>query len=467
MDNEIAIKVEGISKVYRLYDRTIDRLKESLNPFKKKYHHDFFALKDVSFQVKRGETVGIIGKNGSGKSTLLKIITGVLTPTLGTVQVNGRISALLELGAGFNPEYTGIENIFLQGSIMGYSRFEMEQKLDDILAFADIGEFIHQPVKSYSSGMFVRLAFAVATIVDPDILIVDEALAVGDVFFRQKCFNRMEELRQNNTSIILVTHAMNEIRQFCSNALFLDHGQTFFWGNADEAVQRYYFLDEQKKESSLNEIKIIDKAQFKKEKKINSKADDRFACHIPEEAFFDLSAGQEAVLNGAKCISVALCNMQGEPCRMFTQGETGVFYYEFELLKDIDVPIGGILLFNEKNILVHGKNSMQYDIESPHALEKGKRVHFRQEIKFLLASGDYTFSVGLGSVKEDVFLARRQLHYAIIEQNKENLCYGGNVGTFSVGICLGNGITELTHHGICDLPGNVKLEIVDKNSYMR
>lgn len=462
MNDEIAIKVEGISKVYRLYDRAIDRLKESINPFKKKYHHDFFALKDISFQVKRGETVGIIGKNGSGKSTLLKIITGVLTPNLGTVRVNGRISALLELGAGFNPEYTGIENIFLQGSIMGYSHFDMEQKVDDILAFADIGDFINQPVKSYSSGMFVRLAFAVATIVDPDILIVDEALAVGDVFFRQKCFNRMEELRKNDTSIILVTHAMNEIRQFCSNALFLDHGQTYFWGNADEAVQRYYFFEEKNQITPDSQIKVEDeKKQLRKYQDMEEKSDDSFKWSIPREAFYDLSIAKKEIINGARCTAVALCNMQGEPSRMFFQGETGVFYYEFELSKDIDVPVGGILLFNEKNILIHGKNSIQYDIKSLHGIKRGMRIRFRQEVEFSLATGEYTFSLGFGSIKEDIFLSRSSLHYAIIEENKENLCYIGNVGIFNVMSHLGSGVTELTHHGICNLPGSVQLEVIE------
>jgi len=187
MSNDIAIKAENLTKTYRLYDSNLDRLKESLHPLRRKYHHEFNALHDFNFEVKKGETVGIIGKNGSGKSTLLKIITGVLTPTSGSVTVNGRISALLELGAGFNPELTGIENVYFNGTLMGYSKEEMHAKLDDILGFADIGEFVRQPVKSYSSGMFVRLAFAVAINIDPDILIVDEALAVGDIFFQQKC----------------------------------------------------------------------------------------------------------------------------------------------------------------------------------------------------------------------------------------------------------------------------------------
>ena len=179
---DYAIAVKNVTKIYRLYDKPIDRLKESLNPMRKEYHKKFYALNQISFEVKKGETVGIIGTNGSGKSTILKIITGVLSPTTGEVEVVGTISALLELGAGFNMDYTGIENIYMNGTMMGFSRKEMDAKLNDILDFADIGDFVYQPVKTYSSGMFVRLAFALAINVEPEILIVDEALSVGDVF---------------------------------------------------------------------------------------------------------------------------------------------------------------------------------------------------------------------------------------------------------------------------------------------
>ena len=206
-----AISVKDVTKIYRLYENPIDRLKEAMSITHKNFHRDFYALNGISFDVNKGETVGIIGTNGSGKSTILKIITGVLTPTTGEVEVDGVISALLELGAGFNMDYTGIENIFMNGTMMGFSRKEMEAKLQDILEFADIGDFVYQPVKTYSSGMFVRLAFALAINVEPEILIVDEALSVGDVFFQAKCYRRMEEIRKNGTTILMVTHDMGAI----------------------------------------------------------------------------------------------------------------------------------------------------------------------------------------------------------------------------------------------------------------
>ena len=237
--SEYAIEVKDVTKVYRLYDRPVDRLKEALNPAHKNYHRDFYALNGLSFNVKKGETVGIIGTNGSGKSTILKIITGVLTPTTGTVSVDGKISALLELGAGFNMEYTGIENIFMNGTMMGFTRREMEEKLDDILEFADIGDFVRQPVKTYSSGMFVRLAFALAINVDPEILIVDEALSVGDVFFQAKCYRRMEEIRKNGTTILMVTHDMGSIIKYCDKVVLLNRGEFIAEGPAGRMVDLY------------------------------------------------------------------------------------------------------------------------------------------------------------------------------------------------------------------------------------
>ncbi|MCI6044176.1 ABC transporter ATP-binding protein [bacterium] len=223
--SDIAISVNNISKMYKLYDNPMDRLKESLGLSKKKRYKEHYALNDISFQVNKGETVGIIGTNGSGKSTILKIITGVLNPTQGNIEVNGRISALLELGAGFNMEYTGIENVYLNGTMIGFSKEEIDAKLQDILEFADIGDFVYQPVKTYSSGMFVRLAFAVAINIDPEILIVDEALSVGDVFFQAKCYRKFEEFKEKGKTILLVSHDLSSISKYCDRVILLNKGK--------------------------------------------------------------------------------------------------------------------------------------------------------------------------------------------------------------------------------------------------
>ena len=239
MAEDIAISVNDVSKMYKLYDNPMDRLKESLGLSRKKKYKEHYALNHVSFQVHKGETVGIIGTNGSGKSTILKIITGVLSPTGGEVSVNGRISALLELGAGFNGEYSGLENVYLNGSMIGFSREEIDAKLQSILDFADIGEFIHQPVKTYSSGMFVRLAFAVAINIDPEILIVDEALSVGDVFFQAKCYRKFEEFKEMGKTILFVSHDLSSIGKYCDRVVLLNKGEKLAEGGAKEMVNLY------------------------------------------------------------------------------------------------------------------------------------------------------------------------------------------------------------------------------------
>ncbi|MBD5464408.1 MAG: ABC transporter ATP-binding protein [Lachnospiraceae bacterium] len=234
-----AIQVMDISKIYKLYNKPSDRLKESLGLTRKKNYKEHYALKGVSFQVAQGESVGIIGTNGSGKSTILKIITGVLSKTSGELLVNGRISALLELGAGFNMEYTGMENIYLQGTMIGFSEEEIDEKLSDILEFADIGDFVHQPVKTYSSGMFVRLAFAVAINIDPEILIVDEALSVGDVFFQTKCFHKFEEFKKMGKTILFVSHDLSSIAKYCDRVVLLNKGVKLAEGSPKAMINMY------------------------------------------------------------------------------------------------------------------------------------------------------------------------------------------------------------------------------------
>ncbi len=240
MEQETAISVDHLTKIYKLYDRPRDRFFETLGLARgKQLSRDHYALRDVSFRVKKGESIGIIGTNGSGKSTILKIITGVLSPSEGGVQVNGRISALLELGAGFNMEYTGLENIYLNGTMIGFSREEIDARLQDILDFADIGDFVHQPVKTYSSGMFVRLAFAVAINIDPEILIVDEALSVGDVFFQAKCYRKFEEFRSQGKTIIFVSHDLSSICKYCDKVVLLNQGVKLAEGEPNDMVDLY------------------------------------------------------------------------------------------------------------------------------------------------------------------------------------------------------------------------------------
>ncbi len=261
MKMDTAISVKSVSKKYKLYNSPKDRLKEAFHPRRKKYHKDFWALRDISFNVPKGTTIGIIGQNGCGKSTLLQIICGIVQPFSGHVNTNGRISALLELGAGFNPDFTGRQNVYMSGAVKGFTKKEMDERFDDIVSFADIGNFIEQPVKTYSSGMYVRLAFACAVNVDPDILVVDEALAVGDASFQRKCFERMKQLKAKKT-ILYVSHAIPSVRLFCDQVIWLDKGHIVNIGHPIEVTNQY-----------LKYIQSLEKEELKKKDTIGANQD--------------------------------------------------------------------------------------------------------------------------------------------------------------------------------------------------
>lgn len=352
--SNIAISVSRLTKIYKLYDKPIDRLKESLHPRKKQYHKEFYALNDVSFKIKKGETVGIIGKNGAGKSTLLKIITGVLTPTSGSVHVHGRIASLLELGAGFNPEYTGVENIYFQGSLMGYTREEMETKVDEILAFADIGDFIYQPVKMYSSGMFARLAFAVAINVDPDVLIVDEVLSVGDARFQSKSIKKMESIRDNGTTILFVSHAAEQIKRFCTKAVWIENSTIKLIGDPAIVVDKY-----------LDNLSVQD-----------------------NNSNIDLS--QKCQTNG-RLAKVHTFFLSQSTIKTFDTLEVRVDYEVFE--ENIEDLLIGIAIFDSERNYIFGPNTYL----DKHSLVTHKGKHTLTYIlpKVTLLSGTYMFDVGI------------------------------------------------------------------------
>src|SRR6266700_5241862 len=245
----IALRVERVSKQYRIYERPGDRLKESLTRGRWKWHREFWALRNIRFEVEAGTTTGIVGPNGSGKSTLLQIVTGTLEPTHGNVWYDGRIAALLELGAGFNPEFTGIENVFMNAALMGFSRKETEQLLPEIKRFAEIGDFVHQPVKTYSSGMYVRLAFATAVATQPQILIIDEALSVGDAVFQHRCLRRIRQMQESGATILFVSHDVSAVKALCSRAILLNSGRVEADGKPSDVLNRYLGLIMEREEA--------------------------------------------------------------------------------------------------------------------------------------------------------------------------------------------------------------------------
>lgn len=454
MDQDIAIVVNNVSKEYQLYDSHADRIKEVFHPFRKKYHHSFSALKDISFSVKKGEFFGIIGRNGCGKSTLLQLICGILCPTAGSVEVNGRIAALLELGAGFNPEFTGRENVYLNGELLGFSKKEMDGLFDEIVEFSEIGEFINQPVKTYSSGMYVRLAFAVQACVEPDVLIVDEALAVGDIFFRQKCYQRLENLRDNGCTVVLVSHAMNDVEQFCQRAILLDSGKELFLGSGSEAVKRYYLVEQEGRSADLS-IVSTKKQPIQRDNKFIEQ-DDFF--WPSSDAFLDISQVNQVTNGWAKCISVAVCDSRGNQRLSFQQGEEVSFFYEFLLLQDIEVPIAGITIKNDKGLIVHGKSTLEYMTDVPDFVSKNSILRFRQTIQLGVAEGEYSFTLGIACIPLKDYRSQNQMPYATLLSKVIRLCHLPSIGCFIVN-CSALGVNDgKRHHGIADLSGSCFLQ---------
>lgn len=383
-----------------MYDKPIDRLKEAFHIRRKIYHTDHFALKGVSFEIKKGETLGLIGKNGSGKSTLLKIITGVLTPTSGAVHSTGRIAALLELGAGFNPEYTGIENIYLNGTMMGYSREEMETKVPAIMEFADIGQFIHQPVKTYSSGMFARLAFSVAINVDPDILIVDEALSVGDIFFQSKCYRKFEEFAEKGKTILFVSHDMGSIIKYCDRSIVLNEGELIAEGPSRDMVDLYKkivsknFLNEETEK--VERQVAADKITFWKEKlgNLNSKY---------------LDYGNKR----AEIIDYALFDGTGAIMSTVSRSETFSLRMKVKFHDKIKEPIFAYTIKDVKGNDITGTNTMFEAIGTGTSADGSiYEISFEQALP--LHNGEYLVSLGCTGYEDGEFQVYHRLYDLLI-----------------------------------------------------
>ncbi len=389
-----AIEVKNISKMYKLYDKKSDRFKEALGLTKKKCYHEHYALNDVSFEVKKGETVGIIGTNGSGKSTILKIITGVLQPTGGELVVDGRISALLELGAGFNMEYTGIENIYLNGTMMGFDKSEIDKRMDDILQFADIGDFVYQPVKTYSSGMFVRLAFAVAINIDPEILIVDEALSVGDVFFQVKCYHKFEEFKKLGKTILFVSHDLGSISKYCDRVILLNKGKKISEGLPKQIVDEY-------KQILVNEEQELD---IVKEDTIEVKKDTGWMQDLvvnPER----LDYGEKK----AEIVDFAIVDDKGRITSNIEKGTVFEVRFRVRFHQKIEEPIFAFTIKDLQGTEVTGTNTMYENVSTGtvHAGEE-RIISFRQRMN--LQGRNYVLALGCVGFNNSRFVVYHRLY---------------------------------------------------------
>ena len=401
--SDFAIRVQDVTKLYKLYDKPSDRFKESLGLSKKIKYREHYALHNLNFDVQKGECVGIIGTNGAGKSTILKIITGVLNPTSGNVEINGRISALLELGTGFNMEYTGLENIYLNGTMIGFSRSEIDQKLDDILSFADIGDFIHQPVKTYSSGMFVRLAFAVAINIDPEILIVDEALSVGDVFFQAKCYKKFEDFKQQGKTILFVSHDLGSISKYCDRVVLLNKGQKLAEGKPKEMVDMY-------KKVLVGQLDL-DHVEEEQENMAKSPNIEQILNKKSEDGTWkrQLTNNQNAIEYGdkkAEIVDYAILDDQGSITNSVEKGKDFYIRMKVRMNEPIQLPIFAYSIKDSKGTEITGTNTM-YEKTN---FEVGKimDVTFRQ--KMSLQGGEYLLSLGCTSFEADDFVVYHRLY---------------------------------------------------------
>lgn len=401
---ENVISVRNLSKIYNLYDRPEDRLKQFVYPRLRRllgrsprsYFREFWALQDVSFDVRKGETVGIIGRNGSGKSTLLQMLAGTLNPTFGEIHIHGRVAALLELGAGFNPEFSGRENIYLNASILGMTRHEVDERIEGIIAFADIGSFIDQPVKTYSSGMYVRVAFSTAINVNPDILIVDEALSVGDTAFQQKCLYRIREMQEQGVSILLVTHSNNILLEYCDRGIFLKNGRAMFDGDAKDAVRAYgldVLRDEGGKAPAL-------------------------AFHPPDQENYQIDDDeddQDAEQDGTdrlpmEITKVEFRKMDGRAINLFEQNEQFHVDVRFRVRSYIPLPCFGVQISIPDGIALWSITTKLMDMELP-PLKPGK-YSLRWRLRANMMGSRYVVAIGIGQIEGGEYKRIHALPYA-------------------------------------------------------
>ena len=388
--SEFAIQVKHLDKMYKLYNKPSDRLRETLG-FKVPVR-EHYALRDVNFQVERGETVGIIGTNGSGKSTILKIITGVLNPTAGEVKVDGRISALLELGAGFNMEYTGIENVYLNGTMMGFSKEEVDARLQDILDFADIGDFVYQPVKSYSSGMFVRLAFAVAINIDPEILIVDEALSVGDVFFQAKCYRKFEEFKKMGKTILFVSHDLSSISRYCDRVILLNKGVKLEEGSPKQMVDMYKQLLVGQDPAKAEEKKEEQKESWSQQFQVNPNM---------------LEYGTKL----AEIVDFAVLDDKDRCINTIEKGSSFRIRMKVVFHQDIQEPIMAYTFKDIKGTEITGTNTL-FEKKSVEHSQAGDSCTVTFEQEMFLQGGEYLLSFGCTGYKDGEFTVFHRLYDA-------------------------------------------------------
>ena len=441
MSSEIAISVNNLSKCYNIYNKPHDRLKQSIYPRllrllnrpDRKFYREFWALKDINFEIKKGQTVGIVGRNGSGKSTLLQLICGTLNPTSGTVQTNGRIAALLELGSGFNPEFTGRENVYMNAAIIGLSRTEIEERFADIIAFADIGEFIEQPVKTYSSGMLVRLAFAVIAHVSADILIVDEALAVGDAFFTQKCMRFLREFMKSGT-VLFVSHDTASVKNLCNYAIWLENGEMIQTGSPKDICEGYlqkFYESQQGAVHKKNTAQLSKKSDSRQLEWKDQRLEFINAGNLRNdlEIFkFNTEAGSFGK-GGASIVGVSFVNADGKPLSWVVGGEDVTLRIQVQVNEMLDSPIVGFSIKDRLGQVLFGDNTYLTYFDAPLLCNPGDEL--QAEFSFSmprLPVGNYTVEVAIANGTQQDHIQHHWIRDALFFKSESTSVAAGLVG---------------------------------------
>jgi lipopolysaccharide transport system ATP-binding protein len=431
MSSEIAIRVSGLSKCYHIYDRPRDRLLQMLHRGRKNYFREFWALRDVSFEIKKGETFAIIGKNGSGKSTLLQLICGTLNPTGGSIEVNGRVAALLELGAGFNPEFTGRENVYMSASLYGLERAEIDERFAKIAEFADIGDFIEQPVKTYSSGMYVRLAFAVIAHVDADILVVDEALAVGDAFFTQKCMRFLRKFMESGT-LLFVSHDTGSIVSLCERALWLEHGDSKAIGSSKQITEQYlqalYEAQQGESQTVRTETKT-ESTRFESYKDQRADFINGSSLRNDIEVFRFASDEHTFGLQGANIVDVRLSSDDGAPLLWVVGGESVALEITVQAHHDLHSPIVGFFVKDKLGQTLFGDNTYLTYLENPQPFKRGST--FTTKFCFsipMLPAGEYSISAAVADGTQANHVQHHWIHDALFIRSHSSSVATGLIG---------------------------------------
>ncbi|NJP05811.1 MAG: ABC transporter ATP-binding protein [Chloroflexaceae bacterium] len=498
MSDSLALRVENLSKCFKLYHNPWHRALEWVSPRRKIYHQPFWALRNISFTVPRGSFLGIMGTNGSGKSTLLKILSGVTLATAGQFTMQGQVVPLLEMGVAFHGYLTGRQNVIRGAELLGFPEGYIDAYMPDILAFSELDDFIDRPVRHYSSGMRSRLTFAMIAFLACDVLILDEILTAGDIFFRQKCYARLEDLAQSDTTVILVTHRASVLTHYCSDVIVLDKGQLVYQGEPREAFRIYQDMHQRQKHQPLVLLEDDEElgtspdaatqpgiddddsrqARAERVQRVGGRAsnaaplvsaepspamvpthDTRLPCAVWDTPAIFTAVPRRASNEQLWLTRFALCNAQGQATLHFTQGDTAFFYAECQLQQDIAIPIMGCEITNQWNQLIYAKNSLQHQIARPRPGKAGSLIRLCQSMTLCIQPGKYVFGLRCSTLPAASYDRLDALSDTAAQQEPTMLLHLKQLGMFHVLPRYGTGLKSL-HGGLCDLPGDCQLQVL-------